>query len=508
MDGEKPEAHQTALGEPYHRTVEKYGAKPWTDEVPQPTPEKPTIPSTEDTGVIGAEDPMNTLNNHGIDQDAPTAAEGQTGTGLPIPEEDIPDAGNIPPVSEPQHGDTITLPGKDGRDYQLEYNSQTGEWENLLTGGRIRNEDLGSYVEDFNRWQDDVAEDLRRSARDIEKMSVRQDATSQAIDKNLADWKRLEQMQKAADKYNIGEPGGPGDIDKAIQNLKDDMLAGKEIDQDRLEQLNKIIDHRIQGTTAADTGQRWEEDWFKNLGWALEANVATTKEVITGEKADGSTSWLGMGARIMITAASGGLNLTTVAGNTVTSAVLLDGALTISEAMFRIQDSINKGESDFKAISQAIGLTVLGEEIGWLAGTAGSTLNKAMLERFPVFTNKTADFIEKSLLNIMKADQISSQKIRMVSKESAEEMLKEINKRLTELSGKTTEEAIEKAAGKAGRGAGRIANLTKETSKAFSGGEIDFKYLDREIEKATSKSIEDVGTKAFEEVFKNNDKNS
>ena len=459
------------LGEPYHRTVEKYGAKPWTDEIPQSTPEKPTIPLTEDAGVIGPEDSMNTLKNHGIDQDAPTAPEGQTGTGLSIPEEDIPDAGNVPPdtipdvppVSGPQHGDTITLPGKDGRDYELEYNSQTGEWENLLTGGRIRNEDLGSYVEDFNRWQDDVAEDLSRSARDIEKMAARQDATSQAIDKNLADWKRLEQMQKMADKYNIGEPGGSGDVDKAIQNLKDDMLAGKELDQDRLEQLNKIIDNRIQGTTAADTGQRWEEDWFKNLGWALEANAATAKEVVTGEKADGSTSWLGMGARIMITTATGG-----------TAGVVMDGGLTVAEAMYRIKDSIDKGESDFRAVSKAIGLTVLGEEAGWLAGEAGGKLMGEMMERYPAFTNKAADLIETAILKGSAKNQMWSKSLGLISKESAEETLDQINKRLVDIgSGEAAENIIKKARGGYGLSVADSFDDVSKAGKAFTGSGDD-----------------------------------
>ena len=471
------------LGQPYHRTVEKYGAKPWTDEIPQPQPEKPTLPPTEDTGVIGPEDPMNTLKNHGLDKDAPAAPEGQTGTGLPIPEEDIPDAGNIPPdtipgegdipqeaipdlppISGPQHGDTITLPGKDGRDYQLEYNSQTGEWENLLTGGKIRNEELDSYIKDFNRWQDDVAEDLSRSARDIEKMAARQDANSQAIDKNLADWKRLEQMQKVADKYNIGEPGGPGDIDKAIQNLKDDMLAGKEPDQGRLEQLNKIIDNRIQGITAADTGQRWEEDWFKNLGWALEANAATAKEVITGEKADGSTSWLGMGARIMITAATGG-----------TAGVVMDGGLTVAEAMYRIKDSIDKGESDFRAVSKAIGLTVLGEEMGYLAGAAGGTIMGEMLERFPAFTNKAADLIETALLKASAKNQMWSKSLGFISKESAEESLDQINKRLVDIgSEEAAENIIKNARGGYGLSvADSFDDVAKGPGKAFTGGGDD-----------------------------------
>ncbi|MGI6492852.1 MAG: hypothetical protein ACOX0T_10745 [Pelotomaculum sp.] len=442
------------LGEPYHQTVEKYGAKPWTEEIPKPETEKPDIPATEDTGVIGPEDPMNTLKNHGIDQDAPAAPEGQTGSELPIPEEDIPDAENIPPDtypgegevpqdtipdmppdSGPQHGDTITLPGKDGRDYVLDYNAETGEWENILTGGKIRNEDLDSYINDFNKWQDQVADDKKWSAAELEKMARREDATSKAMDKNLEDWRKLEQMQNVAEKYNIGEPGGPGDVDKAIQSLKDDMLAGKELDQEKMDKIRRVIDNRIQGNTTADTGQRWEEDWFKKLGWTLEANAATVKEVITGEKADGSTSWLGMGARIMITTATGG-----------GAGVALDGAMNVAEAMYRIKDEIDKGESDFRAVSKAVGLYVLGEEMGWLAGEAGSKVMGEMMERYPAFTNKAADFVETAILKVNAKNQMYSKALGMISKESAKESLDQINKRLVDIgSDKAAKEIVDSA---------------------------------------------------------------
>ncbi|NLB54007.1 MAG: hypothetical protein GX808_13870 [Syntrophomonadaceae bacterium] len=448
------------LGEPYHRTVEKYGAKPWTDEIPKPEPEKLTVPVPEDTGVIGPEDPMNTLKNHGIDQDAPAAPEGQMGSGLPIPEEDIPDAGNIPPdtypgegeipqdtipdmppVSGPQHGDTITLPGKDGRDYVLDYNAETGEWENILTGGKIRNEDLDSYINDFNKWQDQVADDKKWSAAELEKMARREDATSKAIDKHMEDWRKLEQMQNAADKYDIGTPGGPGDVDKAIQGLKDDMLAGKELDQEKMDKIRGVIDNRILGKTTADTGERWEEDWVKNVGWALEANAATAKEVVTGEKADGSTSWLGMGARLMIMGATGGL-----AGGASLTYVTLDGAMNVAEAMYRIKDEIDKGGSDFRAVSKAVGLFVLGEQMGWLAGEAGGKAMGEMMERFPAFTNKAADFIETALLKVSAKNQMWSKALGMVTKDSAEESIDQINKRLVDIgSDQAAKEIIDSA---------------------------------------------------------------
>ncbi len=503
------------LGEPYQKTLEKYGAKPWTNEPPQ----KPTAPAPEDTGVIGPEDPMNTLKNHDVGQGDPKVPEGQENTTAPagdIPEEDWPENSEDIPADQqvgtgdsntftytdpetgetttyeyekgytgPRQGDTQILVGKaDGQTYELKFDAVKGKWVNTETGNDFN-------PDDFDRWQNDLAVDKERAAQDLKKMAERQDVNSKAIDKNQADWKRLEQMQKAADKYNIGEKGGPGDVDKAIQNMKDDMLAGKEVDQDKLERINKLIDNRIQGNTAADTGRRWEQDaWYKDIDSALKANAAMAKEVVTAEKDDGSISWLGMLARVMITAATGGgASLATAAGE-ITRQGVMDGALTVAEAMYRIKDSIDKGETDFQAVSKAIGLTVLGEEIGWLAGAAGGKLMNEMLERFPVFTNKAADFIEKGLLKIMKTDQIVSRGLGMVSKEGAEETLEQIQKRLTDLGAGMAEESVDKATSGIGRGiAGSADDIAKGAGKVVSGSGDD---IARGGGKAVSGSGDDI----------------
>ncbi|MGI6436234.1 MAG: hypothetical protein ACOX0F_12950 [Syntrophomonadaceae bacterium] len=460
------------LGEPYHRTVEKYGAKPWTDEIPKPEPEKPTVPVPEDTGVIGPEDPMNTLKNHEVGEGREVAPEGQPSS-IPIPEEDVPQGdwpgsepeerfpGDQIPETQPghsfdytdpetgvtstyeyepgylgpRHGDRQILVGEgDGQSYEIEFNAVTGKWVNTESGNDFD-------PSRFESWQRDVAEDKRRAAIDLEKMARREDATSKAIDKNLEDWRKLEQMQKAADKYNIGEPGGPGDVDKAIQSLKDDMLDGKELDKEKMDKIRRVIDNRILGKTTADSGERWEEDWFKNLGWALEANAATAKEVVTGEKADGSTSWLGMGARLMIMGATGGL-----AGGASLTYVTLDGAMNVAEAMYRIKDEIDKGGSDFRAVSKAIGLFVLGEEMGWLAGEAGGKIMGEMFERFPAFSNKAADFIENAFLKASAKNQMWSKALGMVTKDSAEESIDQINKRLVDIgSDQAAKEIIDSA---------------------------------------------------------------
>jgi len=509
------------LGEPYPGTVEKYGAKPWTNDA-KPEPETPSVPNS---GTIGPEDPQNTLENHdpGLGKTPETPDE----SSIPqnIPEEDWPEnRGDTQPEQEvetgnelevpvdqhpaeadpntftvtdpetgekttyeypegydgPRQGDTQILVGKnDGRPYELEFDAVKGKWINTESGNEFN-------PDDFDRWQNDLAEDKRRIAQDIEKMSQRQDANSKAIDKNLSDWQNLEQMQKAADKYNIGEPGGPGDMDKAIQDLKDDMLAGKEVDQDRMEQLKKIIGNRITGKTTGDSGERWEEDWFKKMGWALEANAATAKEVVTGEKADGSISWLGMGARVMITGLSGGVTL----AGTIGSQVVMDGALTVAEAMYRIKDSIDKGESDFRAVSKALGILILSEEIGWLAGKAGGSLMKKMLERFPVFTNTAADLIEKGALIVMGGDQIVSHALRLVGREAAEEALDQINKRLVDLGSDTAVKVVNRGAKAVNLGVkSSLDNIAAGAGKAGSSGVDD---LIKGTGKAASTSTDDI----------------
>jgi len=268
------------------------------------------------------------------------------------------------------------------------------------------------------------------------------------------------------------------------------MLDGKQLDQEKMDKIRRVIDNRILGKTNADTGERWEEDWFKNLGWALEANAATAKEVVTGEKADGSTSWLGMAARIMITAATGGgASMATTFAGEITRQGIMDGALTVAEAMYRIKDSIDKGESDFRAISKAIGMVILGEEIGWLAGQAGGKFMGEMLERFPAFTNKAADLIEKLALTTMAADQLASRYIGLAGKEAAEETIDQINKRLVNLGSDTAVDYIQKSSKAVGlvvsdsfddisKGIGKAASgsgddIAKELGRATSGGGDD-----------------------------------
>ena len=454
------------LGEPYPKTAEKYGAKPWDDEIPAPQPEKPTVPGPEDTGVIGPEDPMNTLKHHGLDKDAATGGEGPADA-ISIPEEDIPQRGwpgsepeegfpgdQIPATQPgntfdytdpetgvtssfeyesgytgPRHGERQILVGSgDGQSYEVEFNAVTGKWVNTETGNDFD-------PSRFESWQRDVAEDQRRAAIDLEKMAARQDATSKAIDKNLEDWRQLEQMQKAADKYAIGTPGGPGDVDKVIQGLKDDMLAGKEADEDRMEQLRKIIGNRIEGRTVGDSGLRREEDWIDTMGYALEANLATAKEVVTGEKADGSISWKGMAAKLIITTATGG-----VPGK------ILDVGLTAADALSQMKDEFDKGGSDFRIVSRAMGTYILGEQMGWLAGNSLGALNKSMLKRFPAFTNKAADFIETALLKGSAKNQLWSRKLGLISKEAAESALDQINKRLVDIGSDEAARGIAKTA--------------------------------------------------------------
>lgn len=481
------------LGQPYPKTAEKYGPKPWTTEPSSPKTE-PAVPSSgakipsvstadkastitpkstqSDSGIIGPEDPMNTLKHHGVGE------EGKA-SGLPIPEEDIPSvegANTVPivpgaestsstsPVPEgfPKDGEKRTLVGEtDGRTYEIEYDASTGHWRNTETGGEF-------YPDRFEQWQKDMAEDRRRSAIDIEKMSNRQDANSKAIDQALGDWKKLENMQKAADKYNIGEKGGPGDVDKAIQDLKDQMLSGKELDGDKFDRINKVIDSRIKGDSAADTGTPWQEEpWYKDIDSAFKANKETIREVVTGEDSEGNTSVLGMGARAVIGAATGGAS---------------EYIMTVAEAMNRIKTSVDKGKSDYDAVKDAVGQLIFEEVLGEALGRGGEGATKKVAEMFPNFTKNAAELVEKNVLKIMKADQLASRGLGLVGKESADQAIKQIEKRLTELGADAAGDAVKNTVKGGGRAANRSADdVIKGTSKAAAGTSDD-------LAKGTSKS--------------------
>ncbi|MCF8011015.1 MAG: hypothetical protein K9L17_00935 [Clostridiales bacterium] len=495
------------LGEPYPRTVEKYGPKPWTTES-SPEVEQPSAPQPQDPGVIGTKDPMNTLKNHEIGKKSPDIPEGNENITV-TPEEqettDLPEDQKEPEVpaskdeqadtpstgtnSIPQHGDTIVMVGKgDGKEYPLEYDEKTGKWNNLLTGGSVPHEELESYKKDFERWQKDLGEDLRRIRQDIEKMSQRQDANSKAIDQNINDWDKLDQMQKASEKYGIGEKDGPGDVDNAIEELKNDMLEGKAIDRNKMEKINRVIDSRIKGDSTADTGERWKEKpWYKDVDSALKANAESVREVVTGQDSEGNISVLGTTARVMITAATG-------AG---TAQAAMDGALTVAEAMHRIKQSIDRGESDFRSVSKAIGMVILEEEIGRMAGAAGEKASKEMLEKYPAMVNKAADSVEKALLKVSKANQSGSAAAGMISKESADEAVKNIEKQISELGSEMGEEGLEKTSKTLGSNA---TGSTTARTAAESGDDMA-----AAAGKTVSESTDDAASAAGKTVSKDAD---
>jgi len=289
------QAKKPPLGEPYPRTVDKYGAKPWTEE---PTSSAPTVDQPAGSGINGPEDSLNTRESHGIDKDAPAAgkedapipaaeatepaiptedvpgfedtppgepespvpedtapaepglpekavpAEGlpehedtpPAESGLPespdgaaAPEEDLPVPEDTPPAEPglpekpatpeedllgpedspspepglpglPQDGERLILVGKtDGRTYEVEYDSKTGEWINAETGNIFK-------PDRFEQWQSDLAEDRRRAAEDIDKLRQRQDAYSRAIDQDLAN---LQESQKSGKQKKTDQDEGP-----------------------------------------------------------------------------------------------------------------------------------------------------------------------------------------------------------------------------------------------------------------------------------------------------------
>jgi len=225
--GAEWKATKPPLGEPYPKTLDKYGAKPWTNEP------APTVPAPEDKVIIGTEEPLDTMKHQGTEKDAPAVPEGQENAAghvdQPVQKGDSDTFSYTDPktgktstyeyekgYTGPRQGDTQTLVGKtDGQTYELEFNAVTGKWVNTETGNDFD-------PDDFERWQNDLAVDKKQAPINSQKMAAGQDANHRPIDETQTQGKTSDNMQQAADEGSIGTPGGSDDVDKATQNLKND----------------------------------------------------------------------------------------------------------------------------------------------------------------------------------------------------------------------------------------------------------------------------------------------
>lgn len=227
VDGAKiPEWNPTEppLGQPYPRTVEKYGAKPWITES-KPEVEKSVVSQPQDTGIIGSEerdplvgvqDQMNTLQQPETGS-MPAQPEGKQDVPAPPPEPEMP-----PPIEEPESMVVTTSP----------YGAQTLIIKDPVTGGWVDAETGNSY-------------DLEKHLRD--------------------DPEQFKKVLEFYDKQRELELSGQTDMQKALDEIKrktneDIASIQKKIDSRRMEQQTGSTGNPAQpGSGDPSTGRSMEQ---------------------------------------------------------------------------------------------------------------------------------------------------------------------------------------------------------------------------------------------------------
>lgn len=214
-----------------------------------------------------------------------------------------------PPPGPPPIPDEFEWTAPNGVTYVVRKNEQ-GQYINILTGGEVDVTNLDKWKQTWtenirqqDEWRTEQAGKKGWFDEEMEKMAAEQKAKAKALE-------NLQQMEKniifgSGPESQLWKPAGePGNILTHIRDMQQQILQGKMPDRERLNQVYKVYKDQKQGKIIQWTQMPAEGEGTREI---IRGTVqGTMKELVTGQKSDGTTSWLGMGGRALIGVATGG----------------------------------------------------------------------------------------------------------------------------------------------------------------------------------------------------------
>ncbi len=300
------------------------------------------------------------VNAH-LHKPAPTVG-GVAAAGAAIPVV-APTAPPAPPPA-PEYPDEIEWTAPDGKRHVLVKNEQ-GQYINILTGGMVDVTQLDAWKQS---WSNIIADHQQWGQQQMEKLENRDTAFDKDMDAWVAAqkekdkiWNNLSQMEKnilignGPESHLYKPPGEPGNILDHIRDLQDQIIKGKPLDKQKYQQIFHIYKGVKQGDILTEDMLPTASDINKEI--IAETFTSTATEVISGQKSDGSTSWLGLGVRTLTAAATGGAS---------------EFIFTPAEALKNMKDYVDAGgDSVFGGFVSSAGAVATGEAIGVLGGFVG-----------------------------------------------------------------------------------------------------------------------------------------
>jgi len=251
---------------------------------------------------------------------AGAAAGGAIGVAIPPP----PPA-SAPP-SAPELPDEFEWTAPNGVTYVVKKNEQ-GQYINILTGGEVDVTNLDAWkqswstiIQDHRQWADEQTQKLINRDTAFDRAMDQWTAEQKIRDKI---WDNLSKMEKGIlfgsgpESHLYKPPGEPGNILDHIRDLKDQIGKGKSVDWDKYDRIYKVYRDQKEGKILTPGQVPTPDGWGKIIGDTI---WNSGKELVTGQTADGQTSWWGIGGRTVIGIATGGASeLVFIPANAVNS---------------------------------------------------------------------------------------------------------------------------------------------------------------------------------------------
>jgi hypothetical protein len=283
---------------------------------------------------------------------APLSVKRQDGT--PATADGLPDGGIAD--ASPDSADTpnIEWTSPDGRTYVLEKQAD-GRYRNNLTGGMLDPD----RVEEWKQTTSATEREQRALGQgEMDKMSrgdTAFDRDLQALKDKAAErdklFSNLSTMEKgilfgsggAADLYRSA--GAPGSMIDQVRNLREQLTQGREFNKNQYDRVAQVYRDAQAGRILSERHLPTSSQITRDA--VSDAVNATVDEVLTGQTADGATSWKGMITRGLLDIATGG-----------TSEIVLTSA----SALKTMKNYVDKGgDSVLDGFREAVGEVLVNE---------------------------------------------------------------------------------------------------------------------------------------------------
>lgn len=235
-----------------------------------------------------------------------------------------------------------------------------GRWINPETGGQLDESLWDEYNRNLPANQAFIQnERARQAARDTE-FDREMDRLVAEQKQQARDLHALQQMAKSLmfnpDRIGLWRgPGEPGDMWTNLEQLREQLASGKNIDRRKLEAVQRLYRDHCQGKVLTEGEIPSDMDQIRDV---MSGTMdATLREVVTGQGPEGGMSWRALGVRVLA-------NIVTVGQ--------VELLYTPLESLYTMHDYVQKGgNSALEGFLQSTG-NVLKGEIFSVVGQVGA----------------------------------------------------------------------------------------------------------------------------------------